>query len=137
MILGLPESDCTIRVVYLGEVKLNVGNFIQEFNVVILHNIALRKPELPELMERVCVDAGVKWHAMGLQLGIPNGQLQMIENDCRGRVQECCREMFDTWLSTNPDATWRRLIQVLCTAAVGKNVLAKQLCEWLEAPFPH
>ena len=110
---------------------------LYKFNVVTLHNIALRKPELPELMERVCVDAGVKWHAMGLQLGIPNGQLQMIESDCRGRVQECCREMFNTWLSTNYDATWRKLIQVLCTAAVGKNVLAKQLCEWLEAPFPH
>lgn len=91
---------------------------------------------MSELMEKVYVDAGVKWHAIGLQLGIPNGKLQMIESDCRGRAQNCCREMFDEWLSNDPNATWRRLIEVLCTAAVGKNVLAMKLCEWLKAPFP-
>ena len=87
-------------------------------------------------MERVSVDAGVKWHAIGLQLGIPNGKLKMIDSDYRGRAEDCCREMFDEWLRSNPDATWRRVIEVLCTAAVGKNVLAMQLCEWLNAPLP-
>ena len=104
--------------------------------VLAMYNIiALRKPELSELMERVCVDAGAKWHAIGLQLGMPNGTLQMIDSDGRGRVKQCCREMFDEWLRDNPNATWRRLIEVLCTAAVGKNVLTMQLCEWLNAPF--
>jgi len=102
-----------------------------------IHTIALKRPELSELMERVCKEAGVKWHAIGLQLGIPNGELQMIDNDCRGRAQQCCREMFDAWLNKDPNATWRRVVEVLCTAAVGKNVLAMQLCEWLDAPFPN
>ena len=105
------------------------------FNSNNVHTIALKRPELSELMEHVCVDAGVKWHAIGLQLGIPNGTLQMIDSDGRGRVKQCCREMFDEWLRENPNATWRRLIEVLCTASVGKNVLAMQLCEWLDAPF--
>jgi len=39
-------------------------------------------------------------------------------------------------LSVNTNATWRQLINVLCSAAVGKNVLAMQLCDWLEAPHP-
>jgi len=103
---------------------------------IFFSDATIRKPELPELMERVCPDAGVRWHAIGLQLGIPNGTLQMIDNDGRGRVRECCREMFDEWLNNHPNATWRQLIDVLCSAAVGKNVLAMQLCEWLGAPPP-
>ncbi|XP_065902130.1 uncharacterized protein [Dysidea avara] len=101
-----------------------------------ISDAALRKPELAELMEKVCPEAGVRWHAIGLQLGIPNGTLQMIDNDGRGRVRDCCREMFDEWLNVNPNATWRQLINVLCSAAVGKNVLAMQLCEQLGAPPP-
>ena len=102
----------------------------------IILDAAMQKPKLAELMERVCPEAGVRWHAIGLQLGIPNGTLQMIDNDGRGRVRDCCRMMFDEWLSVNTNATWRQLINVLCSAAVGKNVLAMQLCDWLEAPHP-
>ena len=102
-----------------------------------MHTIALRKPQLPELMDRVSVDAGAKWCHIGVQLGLPNGKLQIINDTHNGQPQDCCMEMFDEWLNTDRNATWRKLINVLCRPAVGKNVLAMQLCEWLDAPFPN
>ena len=97
----------------------------------------MKRPELSELMDRIYPKAGVKWHAIGLQLGIPNSKLQIIDSNARGNIEHCCREMFDEWLSEYCDATWRRLIEVLCKNSVREHVLAVQLCKWLDAPFPN
>ena len=99
---------------------------------------ASRKPELSELMEYVGVKAGVKWPAIGLKLGITNAKLNAIDKDCRGKTDDCCREMFDHWLNTNPDANWREVIEALNTAYVGEDTLAVQLYEWLvDGTFPN
>ena len=83
------------------------------------------RPDIKELQERVRT---VKWHALGIQLGLENRTLEAIAKQYVNNVEDCRRTMFSTWLSTMPNhkGTRRELLQALRSAAVAENNMADE-----------
>ena len=79
----------------------------------------------------------VKWHSLGLELpGLDKCQLDKIETDNRGIVDDCQKAMVSQWLHTGDVATWRGLVQALASPLVKRRDLAieiakqHQICEF-------
>ena len=78
----------------------------------------------------------VKWHSLGLELpGLEKCQLDRIEIDNRGIVEDCQKAMVSEWLHTGV-ATWRGLVQALASPLVNRRDLTleiakqHQICEF-------
>jgi len=68
-----------------------------------------------------------KWYDIGLQLNLPVGTLDKIREQYSD-PQICLREILKNWLVTvNPYPTWRTLVKVLKSRAIGEHSLAKEL----------
>ena len=78
------------------------------------------RPPLPELDNHVRT---IKWHSLGLQLGLEENDLLAISPHLP--IDDCRRAMFNLWLS-NTNATRRQLIEALKTAAVKENHMANE-----------
>ena len=74
------------------------------------------------------------WHALGLRLYLTMPQLKEIENDYKdGERQKA--EMFDVWLRSSPNASWKELIAALKSMgefSVAKNIEASCSANSLE-----
>ena len=66
-----------------------------------------------------------RWHDLGVQLGIDDGELKNISGE-EGRAQSCFREMLDVWMR-NQTPTCRAIINALHSPAVQHNALASEL----------
>ena len=49
---------------------------------------------------------------LALELDLPYEKLNTIDND-HGRTKDKCRDMFNTWLESTPDACWYHIINAL------------------------
>ena len=47
-----------------------------------------------------------KWKDLGLELGVKEYVLDRIDRDCRGRTNDCKREMFNHWLKNELQPSW-------------------------------
>ena len=54
-----------------------------------------------------------KWYNLGLQLGIEDKELDMIEENDRGDRDVCKRNMFKTWLRITPSPSYQQLVEAL------------------------
>ena len=83
------------------------------------------RPNLAELLEWVRT---VKWHNLGIKLGLENSVLEGIEKQYANNDEDCRRTMFSTWLSTMPShkCTRRELLQALRSRAVAENHMADE-----------
>ena len=64
-------------------------------------------------MNRIFVEKhATKWKYIAVQLGIPTEDIEIIEVDSPS-TQECCRVMLLLWLQRDPEASWRKLHDVL------------------------
>ena len=57
-----------------------------------------------------------KWKAVGDHLGVPDSELDAIQNNNSGHVhrnEDCLREMFLWWLRNGTDVTARKLAKAL------------------------
>ena len=65
------------------------------------------------VIERVAPD----WKDLAIALGFDQSRIMIIEEDCRGRVERACQEMFMRWLDGEHDlaqpCTWDTLIKCL------------------------
>ena len=52
---------------------------------------------VPQLKDLVLVRA-VEWYDLGLQLGVENAELKVIQKNNPGDLRACRREMFEAWL---------------------------------------
>ena len=69
-----------------------------------------------------------KWYNLGLELGIPAGTLDSIQQTNRLVTDDCFRETLLTWLrSYELRPSWSRLARSLRAAPVGLGELADQL----------
>ena len=55
--------------------------------------------------------------------------LDTIRNNKTSDNEECCKDMFWYWLTTNLNATWQQLIDALKTPGVNLPAVAAQLLE--------
>lgn len=74
-----------------------------------------------------------KWKSVGRQLRIREGQLEGIDEENRGKLQECFSAVFITWrrLLSSP-YTWSTIIRVLKSREVNELKLASGIEEWLK-----
>lgn len=71
-----------------------------------------------------------KWYSIGLNLLDKHGKkLDVIEGDNSRSSEDCCTEMFKTWLEYNPKASWKQLIAVL--ERIELNTAAKNIKSYI------
>ena len=87
------------------------------------------RPLLKDLYEHVVPTIADKWRDVGVQLLDSNlldqRVLEVIAADHPHSVEECCKCMFEKWLSTEKKASWNQLIQT--TKNIGLLYQASQL----------
>ena len=54
-----------------------------------------------------------KWRLIGSLLGLPYGQLDIIDHDCKGKAAECSTAMLALWLNLNTTASWEEFEMVI------------------------
>ena len=69
----------------------------------------------------------VEWYDLGLQLGVENAELEVIQKNKIGDLRACRREMFKAWLRINPNPSFQQLVEALL--AVGETSEADRLCK--------
>ena len=71
------------------------------------------------------------WHGVGLELGISDNALKVIQKNNVGDVNAQKREMFSTWLRQDVKATYRKLVDVLMATHVAERDSAMLLAQRL------
>ena len=71
------------------------------------------KLELKQLAAHVTPKYAAHWKSIGRFLPIPEGQLDILEQNYLRDVERCCNEMFDEWLSTDIHATWEKVLSAV------------------------
>ena len=83
----------------------------------------LMKPQMKDLV----FIKTVKWYNLGLQLGIEDTELDMIEQNNLKEIDACKRRMFQAWLRITPSPSYQQLVEALQT--VGETSEADCLCK--------
>ena len=80
-----------------------IARFIQHklSNVFLNLTISPGIPMKPELKDLVLVKT-TKWYNLGLQLGIEDTELDVIEENSPKDIDACKRKMFKAWLRITP-----------------------------------
>ena len=68
-----------------------------------------------------------EWYELGLQLGVKDAELEIIEKNNRGDLKACQRSMFRAWLRNTPNPSYQQLAEALM--AVGEAKEADLLCK--------
>ena len=72
---------------------------------------------LPKLKDLVLVQTK-EWYDLGLQLGVEDTDLDVIQSNNPQNLRACRREMFKAWLKMTPTPAYQQLIDALM--AVGE-----------------
>ena len=80
------------------------------------------RPELAELVENIRTN---KWHTLGLQLGVEENVLVTISTQYND-IEDCRRQMFKSWLQTQPNASRMQLVNALRKDSVAENYMAEK-----------
>ena len=68
-----------------------------------------------------------EWYSLGLQLGLTENMLNVIEKDDGRDSSTCKRKMFSKWLSSNKDANYTGLVDAL--VAIDKKDVAEHVSQ--------
>ena len=71
----------------------------------------------PKLKDLVLVQTK-EWYDLGLQLGVEDTDLDVIQSNNPQNLRACRREMFKAWLKMTPTPTYQQLVDALM--AVGE-----------------
>ena len=86
-----------------------------------LNDLSIVRSELHEVR--------AKWYDIGLDLGLPVSTLDTILQQCQDNT-ECLRRMVQEWLkTTDPQPSWRTLINVLQNKVINEGALAITIAE--------
>ena len=80
----------------------------------------------PELKDLVLVQT-TKWYNLGLQLGIKDTELDVIEENNPKDIDTCKRKMFKAWFRITPSPSYQHLVEAL--QKVGEISEADHLCK--------
>ena len=68
----------------------------------------------------------VEWYNIGLQLGVKDTELKVIQQNYPRDSKACKREMFSAWLRKASSHSYQQVVEAL--QAVGENREANRLC---------
>jgi len=70
-------------------------------------------PLLKDLHCLITPQYAAHWRVIGLQLGLPSGTLDIIEQDNVYRSVPCCNAMWSKWVKMDPSASWGKLFKAI------------------------
>ena len=71
-------------------------------------------PELSELCTYLMQHhQTARWKLIGSLLGLPLGQLEIIDHDCKGKAEDCSTAMLAQWLSIDTTASWEKFKKII------------------------
>ena len=93
------------------------------------------KPSQADLSTYVTPSVADNWRVLG-QLLLSNDLvekrwLEIIEADYPGSVVNCCNRMFTTWLESDTNASWKKLIEALQSRGIQLNNIAEDIQKML------
>ena len=62
-----------------------------------------------------------EWYELGLQLGVEDAELEVIEKDNQGDLKACRRNMFRAWLRITPSPSYQQLVEALVAVGEAKE----------------
>ena len=83
----------------------------------------LLKPKMKNLIGDVTT---TRWYRLGLELGIDEEDMDIIEDVCKSDTEEALRRTFMLWLKTKRP-TWRKMIKALVN--IGESNCAHKLMQ--------
>ena len=95
------------------------GTLVLVFHVlVIIHNFMVLVPGGHPELSKLCNymmqhHQTAKWKTIGTLLGLPPGELDIIDSDCRGKAVDCSTTMLASWLSLDTTASWEKFKMVI------------------------
>ena len=81
-------------------------------------DIFLSGTQGPQMKDLVLIKV-TEWYELGLQLGVEDAELEVIEKNNRGDLKTCRRNMFRAWLRITPSPSYQQLVEAL--VAVGED----------------
>jgi len=75
-------------------------------------------PSLKDLYRHITPQYAVDWIVIGTLLGLPIGELDIIECDKFYQTKCCCNAMLKKWLEMDTTASWGKLFTVIESPAV-------------------
>ena len=78
----------------------------------------MNTPLLRDLYEYITPRYAACWKTVGIQLGLPNGELKAIKAGDPTNVPICCNRMLEKWLEVDKDASWAKLFTAIESKAV-------------------
>ena len=76
------------------------------------------RPSIRDLHKYITPRYAADWKVVGTQLGIPRGQLDVIEVNHPNKVKDRCDQMLNRWLCMDTSASWGKLFNAIESAAV-------------------
>ena len=94
------------------------------------YTVGKNRPTLKLLNKLVKEPATTKWYDLGVELLAEEDvqALDGIQSNYPRDASMCCTKMFQLWLSRQPEASWRQLIQALREP----NIKLKELADIIE-----
>ena len=72
------------------------------------------------------LDSVVKWHSLGVKLGLEDHELSTIEQNHRGDNERCKSEVLSRWLrSAKLPPTWKAVVDAL--QQMGEHAVARKI----------
>ena len=88
----------------------------------LIWSLSLAEPQLKDLV----LIQTVEWYNIGLQLGVEDAELKVIQQNHPRDSEACKREMFSAWLQKASSPSYQQVVEAL--RAVGENREADRLC---------
>ena len=91
--------------------------------------------DVQELMNLLTLAAS-KWYELGLQLGVQDGLLKIIQKNHRNDCEAQLREMLMERLNQGEPLTWGTLVEALESESVHAHEVAKRIRSQFSIPHP-
>ena len=82
------------------------------------------QPKLKDLYNLITPEYAAHWKVIGTLLGIKKGILDTIEVTFPTNIPRCCNMLLETWLESDTNASWKKIIQIIDSPAVAALIPA-------------
>ena len=87
----------------------------------------------PSLCDLVVALREVDWHQLGTQLGVPQEELERIDEECRD-VPRKLNKMLDYWLR-NKEPSWEKIVKALGRIGRHGNLIIELRSKYCSTPL--
>jgi len=101
------------------------------FIVMLIDLVVRGKPKLKDLCNSVVPKYAAQWKHLGILLGRPPEELDIIEQDNPRSAEKCCIAMMVRWLDFDSDATWEKVEKVTKSLSKDPKIkVAMRIIQW-------